>query len=241
MQTKMKSETVLKILCEDKIIEFCNGNQAGDVGCSSITGAMRQAKINNSFGGNRTGINLLENYEFVKLPRVNAGYSYLITVPDMDITNAEVGGQLVRFGNIILNFWDLLKQVVSKNTITILSLANSIYKDNVSIYDCVIFMLSICKNLRRAMSVDLTPAHVYTMLALWRKCDKKRFIEYEAGYDAVSAFYNDSKKSEIDKTEYEKIIKSLNELKCITIEGNMIKLREKVKFYPVRRRNIRRA
>lgn len=157
---------------------------------------------------------LVERYEG---PRV--GY---LTFDSFKSFSELEGGRTIKPGNIVLN---LRKLIDSIPTITALSVSMAV---DIPILR-VCSALSLWKEIRDVMTVEITRMQSIVIIALWKFRDHTNHIHLDYGYDRVNYFCETIGEEKLSWDDYNKIVDELLKLQCIDICEEVIWLRESIK------------
>ena len=156
---------------------------------------------------------LVERYEGVRL-------GHLTIDPFKSFSELE-GGRTIKPGNIILN---LRKLIDSIPTITALSVSMAV---DIPILR-VCSALSLWKEIRDVMTVEITRIQSIVIIALWKFRDHTNHIHLDYGYDRVNYFCETIGEENLSWDDYNKVVDELLKLQCIDICEEVIWLRESI-------------
>ncbi len=131
------------------------------------------------------------------------------------------GGRTIKPGNIILNLQKLIDSLPS-----IVALSVSMAADIPILKVCS--ALSLWKELKGIMTVEITKMQSIVIMALWKYRDHTNHIHVDYGYNRVNYFCKAIGEEAISWIDYNQAVDELLKLKCIDITEEVIWLRESI-------------
>lgn len=131
------------------------------------------------------------------------------------------GGRTIKPGNIILNLQKLIDSLPS-----MVALSVSMAADMPILKVCS--ALSLWKELKGIMTVEITKMQSIVIIALWKYRDHTNHIHVDYGYNRVNYFCKAIGEEEISWIDYNKAVDELLKLKCIDMTEEVIWLRESI-------------
>lgn len=128
-------------------------------------------------------------------------------------------GRSIKPGNIKVNIKHLIDTLPQIVTCTV-----SLISDIDVLKICA--AISIWKNLRDALTIEIKKEHAIVIIALWKKCNEKHKINLEDGYNATNLLCRQLSENEFTWEQYIDIIDLLTKWACIELDDEGIWLRE---------------
>lgn len=129
------------------------------------------------------------------------------------------GGKSIKPGNVRLNIRNLIETIPSMTEMSI-----SIALDIPILQICA--ALNLWKAIKDICTVEISKNQAYLIVSLWNNCDSKHRIATEKGFTTFNALLGEYGEEAVSKAKYENILDSLENIRCVELEGETIWLRE---------------
>ncbi|NFG61078.1 MULTISPECIES: hypothetical protein [unclassified Clostridium] len=138
--------------------------------------------------------------------------------------NVLKGGSSRKPGNIILNIEDFL------NTIIPVSISFTTAISNKDITKKVMGLLGVICYLTQKMKIDISVDQAFVLRVIHRKCKNRSGFTSEECYKEVNIMRKKSNNQILSSIQYSNILDDLCKINCISIENDIIYLKEKIKI-----------
>ncbi|MDU1603146.1 MAG: hypothetical protein E6845_09290 [Clostridium sp.] len=134
------------------------------------------------------------------------------------------GGSSRKPGNIILNMEDCLGIIISSS----ISITSALTNQNIAMK--LMGLLGVVCSLNQKMKINISPDQASVLRIIYTKCNEKKEIEIETCYKELNKIREENDNHILSKIQYSHILDDLCKLNCISLENNVIYLKEKIKI-----------